>query len=49
MVKLGKELFNGKKSETIMVMGTSIIFDSLFKELKENGTKFTVIIVDTSP
>lgn len=33
MVKLGKELFNRKKHETIMVLGTSVIFDNLFKEL----------------
>lgn len=49
MVKLGQELFSKRKHETIMVVGSSMIFDNLFKSMKDKGTLFTVIVVDTSP
>lgn len=49
MVSLGQGLFNNKKHETIMVLGTSLVFDNLFKAMVEQGTQFTVIVVDTSP
>jgi translation initiation factor 2B subunit (eIF-2B alpha/beta/delta family) len=49
MVKLGQELFSKRKHETIMVVGSSMIFDNLFKSMIEKGNQFTVIVVDTSP
>jgi len=32
-----------------MVIGTSLVFDSLFKSMVEKGAQFTVIVVDTAP
>jgi hypothetical protein len=53
MVKLGEELFSTKKNrvkeDNIMVLGSSMIFDDLFKNMVEKGIIFTVIVVDTSP
>jgi translation initiation factor 2B subunit (eIF-2B alpha/beta/delta family) len=49
MVTYGEELFSKKKQETIMVLGCSLVFDELFKNMVEKGTQFTVIVVDTSP
>lgn len=49
MVIIGRDLFNKKKHETIMVIGSSLVFDNLFKAMVEDGTQFSVIVVDTSP
>jgi translation initiation factor 2B subunit (eIF-2B alpha/beta/delta family) len=51
MVKLAADLFskNSKKPETIMVIGSNIVFDYLFKEQQHKGVDFSVIVVDTCP
>jgi len=49
IVSVGKELISKRKKEQIMVMGTTTIFDELFRQLHDDSVKFTVVVVDTSP
>lgn len=51
MVSTGVDLFSKKKHETIMLLGSSVIFDELFKAIvaQRGAHTFTVIVVDCAP
>lgn len=49
MIHHGVNLISKHRKETIMVIGHSNVFQSLFQRAKEEGRDFTVIVVDTCP
>ena len=52
MVRQGLTLLSRskkQKKDQIMVIGLNIVFEKLFLKAHEEGIKFTVIVVDTSP
>ena len=52
MVRQGLTLLSRskkQKKDQIMVIGLNIVFEKLFLKAHEEGIKFTVIVVDSSP
>lgn len=49
MIKLGLNLLSRQKDDTIMVIGTNYVLESLFDQAYQQGFNITVIVVDTCP
>ena len=49
MVSLGCTLFSKTKPETIMVIGSTMVFGRIFQKKAQEGARFSVIVVDTCP